>query len=222
MGDAVPFLDMTLDELRLALAPLVAANAVFDGWSDKALSDAAVAVGIPADRARLAYPGGAIDMIDVWFLAIDRALEQRLKPETLGAMKIRERIRTLVLTRLDIARPQREAVRRALAKLTLPMHLSHAARLGWRGADIMWRMAGDTTTDFNHYSKRAILATVYAATLLIWLDDESEDSHDTKAFLDKRIDGIMRFEAAKARLKPDGNRHFSPTRLLGRLRYPDA
>ena len=83
----------------------------------------------------------------------------------------------------------------------------------------MWRLAGDTATDFNHYSKRATLAAVYAATLLAFLDDDSPDLADTRAFLGRRIDGVMRFEKLKAQLRPDRERMFSPARFLGRLRY---
>jgi ubiquinone biosynthesis protein COQ9 len=86
----------------------------------------------------------------------------------------------------------------------------------------MWRLAGDNATDLNYYTKRATLAAVYATTLIVWLDDESEGQAETKAFLDRRIDDVMRFEKTKARLRPDPVRHFSPTRFLGRLRYRDS
>lgn len=219
--DSISPAEMTLDELRDELAPRIAANAVFDGWSDTALRDAADAVGVPFTRARLAFPDGGITMIEAWIDAIDHEMDRRNPVETLAPLKIRTRIARLIQTRLDIARPQREAVRRALAVLALPTNLARASRLGWRSADAMWRLAGDTAMDFNHYSKRVTLAGIYAATLVVWLDDDSENEADTRAFLDRRIDGVMRFEKAKARFKPDPARHFSPTRLLGRLRYPD-
>ena len=83
----------------------------------------------------------------------------------------------------------------------------------------MWRLAGDTATDYNHYTKRAILAGIYAATLAVFVDDESEGKAVTRAFLDRRIDGVVKFEKAKARWL--GKReHFDPVRFLGRLRYP--
>lgn len=219
--DSISPTDMTLDELRAELAPRIAANAVFDGWSDAALRDAADAAGVPFARARLAFPEGSIDMIEAWIEAIDREMEQRDPVEALASLKVRERISRLIQTRLDIVRPQREAVRRALAVLALPTNLARATRLGWRSADAMWQLAGDMAVDLNHYSKRATLAGIYAATLVVWLDDDSEQEADTRAFLYRRIDGVMRFEKTKARFKPDPARHFSPSRLLGRLRYPD-
>lgn len=212
--------DPTLDEMRLALGPAIAVQAVFDGWGDTALVAAAEALGLDPRHARLAFPGGAVEMIEAWYAAIDLALLRDFPPERVAAMKIRDRIAALVLARLDQAQPVREAARRAHAVLAQPQNLATAARLGWRAADVMWRIAGDTATDLNHYTKRATLGAVYAATVLAWLDDDSPDGAETRAFLDRRIAGLMRFERAKARLMPDPDRRFSLTRLAGRLRYP--
>ena len=84
----------------------------------------------------------------------------------------------------------------------------------------MWRQAGDTATDYNHYTKRAILGGVYAATIAVFLNDEGEDWADTRAFLARRIDGIMRFEKAKAAFIARSERVPSLSRFIGRLRYP--
>ena len=212
--------DMTLDELRAALAEVLPAEAAFEGWGDKALELAARAIGVPSERARLAFAGGGGQMIDAWFAAIDRKMGEALPPEKLAEMRIRERITALVLARLAIVAPYRESLRRALAVLAIPYNIAMGTALGWRAADSMWRLAGDTSTGFAHYSKRMTLLGVYGATLLSFLDDESEDYADTRAFLDRRIDEVMKFEKFKAQLKPDANRHFSLARFLGRLRYP--
>jgi len=212
--------DPTLDEIRAALAPLIAANAGFDGWSDAALSLAAHAGGVDTDVARLAFPGGAIDMIDAWFAAIDTAMAEALPPEKLATMKIREKITALVEARLALLGPQREALRRALATLAMPTNLVHAGKLGWRAADLMWHAAGDTATDYNHYSKRTILAGVYGATVTVLLDDESEGHANTSAFLARRIEGIMKFEKTKAQLLGRTSHRPSLTRFISRLRYP--
>ena len=211
--------DPTLDEIREGLADGIAANAAFDGWGDAARDAAADAAGVDRDVARVAFPGGAVDMIAAWFAAIDRAMVEKLPPETLATMKIRAKITTLVEARLDAISPNREALRRALAILAMPQNLVRGAKLGWHAADLMWRLAGDTATDYNHYTKRAILMGIYSATLAVFVEDESEGKAETRAFLDRRIEGVMKFEKAKARLlqKREG---FDVARFLGRLRYP--
>jgi len=212
--------DPTLDEIRAGLAADIAANAAFDGWSDAARDAAADATGLDRDVAAIAFPGGAVDMIDAWFAGIDRAMAAALPPEQLAAMKIREKITALVEARLAAIGPNREALRRALAILAMPQNLIHAAKLGWHAADLMWRAAGDTATDYNHYTKRTILAGVYAATVTVFLDDESAGHADTSAFLARRIEGIMRFEKTKAGLLARTEHRPSLSRFIGRLRYP--
>lgn len=212
--------DATLDEIRAGLAPLIAANAAFDGWNKQALATAADQAGVDHDVARLAFPGGAVDMIDAWFAHVDAAMAAALPPETLAKMKVRQKIASLVEARLTAVADQREALRRAIAILAMPHNAARGAALGWRSVDLIWRVAGDTATDYNHYTKRAILAGVYAATITVFLDDESEGWADTRAFLARRIEGIMRFEKAKAGFVQRQQTLPSLSRFIGRLRYP--
>lgn len=207
-----------LERLRRRLALTVGENAVFDGWTRAAVDAAADQAGIDRAQARLAIPRTQAEMVDVYIQGVDRALEERLPPERLEALKIRERIRALVWNRLEIMAPAREAVRRATAILAMPQNLPTATRIGWRSADLMWRLAGDTSNDFSHYTKRMTLVAVYGSTLLAWLDDNSEGWADTAAFLDRRIDDVMQFERWKARWRVQ--ERFSVSRFLGRLRYP--
>jgi ubiquinone biosynthesis protein COQ9 len=220
MPDSTP--DPTLDEMRETLARELPQHAAFDGWTPAALSLTAEMTGIDPEVAKLAFPGGAIDMIDAWFAEIDKAMLEALPPAVLGAMKIRQRITALVEARLDIMLPDKEALRRALAVMALPQNLPRAARLGWRAADAMWHSAGDTATDFNHYSKRTLLLGVYASTMTVLMDDDSENAAETRAFLARRIDNVMQIEKFKARFSHSAPERLSLARFLGRLRYPAA
>ena len=205
--------DLTLDELRLALAPAVADSAIFDGWTETALLAAAEMEGVDPALARLAFKGGAMAMVTAWIDSIDAAMARDLPQEVLASRKIR-----------DAVAGQEEAMRRALSIGSMPQNVVASMRGAWRSADLMWRLAGDAATDYNHYTKRTILASLYSATLLVWLDDESDDKAETRAFLDRRIENVMQFEKTKAQLLGGAGgserERFSPVRLLGRLRYP--
>ncbi len=213
--------DLTLDEIRELLAPLLARHAAFDGWRPEAVAMAAAEKGIDADVAALAFSGGAVDMIDAWFASIDERMLEKLPPETLATLSIRKKIAALIETRLGLLAPDREALRRALAILTMPVNAPQAAKLGWRAADVMWRAAGDVAADLAHYTKRTTLAGIYAATLLVFVDDDSAGQADSRAFLARRIEGVMRFEKFKAKVKGvGGGERLSLSRFIGRLRYP--
>jgi ubiquinone biosynthesis protein COQ9 len=212
--------DPTLDEVRAALAPIIARNAGFDGWSDAAVHAAADEAGVDRDVAKLAFKDNAIDIIDAWIDSIDMELAHRLPAEKLAAMKIRDRITALLSTRLEIMAPDRESLRRAMAIMAMPQNLVRSAKIGWRSADRMWRLAGDTASDFNHYTKRMTLSAVYASTLSVFVNDESDNFADARAFLDRRIDNVMQFEKVKFQAKQRQEYVPSLSRFIGRLRYP--
>ena len=212
--------DPTLDEIRAHLAPILPTHAAFDGWSTLAIDRAAEQAGLDPGIARLAFPSGAIDMIDAWFASVDHKMTATLTAEQLAGMKVRQRITALVNARIDAVAHEREALRRAIAILAMPRNLARAAKLSWRSSDLMWRLAGDKATDYNHYTKRMMLSGVYGSTILVLLDDESEGFTETRAFLDRRIENIMQFERAKGRFLEQAERRPSLSRFVGRLRYP--
>lgn len=213
--------EMTLDEMRPYLVEAMLGHVPFDGWGNAALDAAALDLGVNPASARLAFPDGAIDMIDAYTLWADTRMEESARSPGLGALKIRDRFHAVIRTRLEQATTHREAVRRALFILGLPVNAARAARIGWRTADSIWRAMDDRSTDFSYYTRRATAAAIYTATLLVWLDDESDDFTDTYAFLGRRIDDVMRFERMKAKIRTRSNiEHFSLLRFLGRIRYP--
>ena len=216
-GDSTP-----LEKIRARLALAVGENAVFDGWTAKAVDAAAVQTGIDPAQARLAFPKAKIDMIDAYIAAVDAAMATEFPPEKVAAMKIRDRIRSQLWCRLETMAPAREALRSALAILAMPQNAPRALAIGWRTADLMWRAAGDTATDFNHYTKRLTLGAVYGSTLVAWLDDQSEGFADTAAFLDRRLGDVMRFETWKRQWSRSDLTRPSLSRFLGRLRYPPS
>jgi ubiquinone biosynthesis protein COQ9 len=209
-----------LESLRLKLALPVGENAAFDGWSSKAVESAAAHAGIDPAQARLAFPKEQSAMVDAYIQGVDAAMEAHFTPKKIAAMKIRDRIRALIWFRLETMARAREAVRTGLSIMAMPQNIPLALKAGWRTADLMWRVAGDTSTDYNHYTKRLTLSAVYASTLLAWLDDQSEGWSETGAFLDRRLADVMRFEKWKASWSGDDLHRPSLTRFLGRLRYP--
>ena len=209
-----------LAALKHRLALKVGEHAVFDGWTRKAVDSAADELGIDRAQARLAFPKDAPHMVEAWIEGVDAATQAHFTPKVVAKMRVSQRIRAMIWFRLETTGPAREAVRSALSILAMPRNVPLALRTGWRSADLMWRLAGDTATDYNHYSKRLILSAVYTATLLAWLDDQSEGWTDTAAFLDRRLAGVGRFEKWKAEWRGSDLRRPSLARFLGRLRYP--
>jgi len=160
------------------------------GWTRRALRAGLSDIGASPEDADLLFPGGASDMVEAFFDLADRRMEAAAAKVDLAARRLPERVRALIALRLLESRPHKEAARRALALMASPRHAGLAARALARTVDAIWHAAGDRAADFSWYTKRGILASVYAATVLFWLGDDSEDDAATLAFLDRRLAGV--------------------------------
>ena len=201
--------DAKLDKLRPKLLAAILAHVPFDGWSDRALRAGIEDVGADLATLRRAFPRGVSDVLAFWVVESDRAMLAALAEHDLDEMRVRDRIATAVRERIEVNAGHREALRLALGRAALPRHAPDALAALWRSVDAMWRAAGDTATDFNFYTKRGLLAGVYSSTLLYWLNDKSEGSAATWAFLERRISDVMRVPKALGRLRaclPDPER----------------
>ncbi len=190
-----------LTALRHDVHEAALAHVPFDGWQDRILSAAAGDLGIEEMEAERAFPGGAMELLEFHLADADQRMIRALEGAGLANMRIRERIAFAIRTRLEQNAPHKEAIRRAVAVLSLPQNAPLATRSLYNTCHAIWRAAGDTATDFNFYTKRMILAGVYSSTLLVWLNDESEGHAQSWAFLDRRIENVMQFEKAKGRLR---------------------
>ena len=198
----------------------------FDGFTDKVLERAAKAAGIAKREIPRLFPAGPLSLVEAFSESADAEMTRLLARAKLANMKVRERIGLAVKTRIAVLRPHKEAARRAAAFLTLPPHATTGVKLLYKTVDAIWRAAGDTSTDFNFYTKRAILAGVYSTTLMRWFSDTGEDEEITNAFLQRRIDDVMRFEKFKAGLRerarelPSLSEILNPARRESRGRRP--
>ncbi len=163
----------------------------FEGWSRRALTQGALSLGLPAIDVDRLFPGGPVEAIEFWNAEADQAVLDAFANAERPPLRVREKVTFGVRARIEPLFPHREAVRRGLALMALPQNASTAATLLYRTVDTIWHGAGDTSTDWNFYSKRALLAGVYTTTLVHWLDDASEGCADSWAFLDRRIENVM-------------------------------
>lgn len=205
---------MDIDETRKKLLRAALSHVAFDGWTRAAIRAGAADLGLDEVAARNAFPGGPAEMVEAFSAETDRQMLIKLEAMKLPAMRGRDRIAAAVRMRLELLAPHREAVRRSLSFLALPPNVPLATKCLYRTVDAIWYAAGDTSTDYNFYTKRFLLAGVYSATVLFWLNDHSEGCADTWAFLERRIDRALKVGGNIGRLT--GSLLDLPDRMFGR------
>jgi len=214
MSDEPDWADETEARLLTAALPLVPRL----GWTSRLVAAAAREVGLSAAEGELLLPHGPRDLAALLARRHDRRALEALADMDPSALKVRERIRQGVLARCEVAMEDEAAVRRWAGFLALPANMPLGLRLAWASADSLWRWAGDTATDENHYSKRALLAEILISTLAIRLASGANAAAD---HLGGRIDAVMAFERWKAGLKPSQTAA-RVAGALGRMRYGRA
>ena len=207
------------------LIEAVLSHIPFDGWSTASLKMAAADCGVSEAELTALFPAGIADAITAYGTYADdmmvSAFEERCQDDRVS-MPVHVKIRTLVLIRLEQAAPHKEVVRQTLAALARPQHAKLAAKMLYQTVDAMWRAAGDTSTDYNFYTKRATLSAVYSATLLAFLSDNSANMDKTEAFLDRRLADIVKLSKMTRPAKVMGNMagrmvmRFASTMMRGR------
>lgn len=212
---------MEMADARERLLQAALGHVPFDGWSEPTFRAAIAESGVQPALAEALFPRGGVDLALAYHAAGDAAMVAALAAEDLSALRFRDRIARAVMLRLDLA--DREAVRRGSTLFALPQHAATGAGALWSTADAIWTALGDASDDVNWYTKRMTLSGVYGATVLFWLGDDSPDHDATRDFLDRRIDGVMRFEKAKAAVaaNPLGKVLMAgPNLLLKHIRSP--
>ncbi|MGR3485722.1 MAG: COQ9 family protein [Paracoccaceae bacterium] len=215
---AVPPTDPTLSRLIDAALPHVA----FDGWSDATFRAAVADADLTEARALTVAPRRAVDLAIGFHRRGDAAMRARIVGGELEGMRMREKIARAIEIRLEVI-GDKEAVRRGTTLFALPHLAAEGAALIWGTADAIWDACGDTSEDANWYSKRAILSGVWSATVIFWLGDDSMGAQDTRRFVERRIEGVMAFEKAKAaaNANPTFRALTAPARsLLSMVRAP--
>jgi len=205
---------MKREALRDKILDATLAHVPFDGWSQTALRAGAEDAGLRAVDAARAFPGGPMDALDHFLRRADRRLAESLAREDLDALPVHKRVTLGVRRRFEQNAPHREAIRRAMPIMAMPQNAAWALRSLYHTVDTIWHLAGDRSTDYNFYTKRLLLAGVYSATLLFWLEDQSPDSVDTWAFLDRRIKDTGELTKGIARVREFAERLPDPFRLF--------
>lgn len=205
---------LEVSRLRAELLEAIVPHVPFDGWSDPAFAAAVSDLNVDPTLARVVCPRGALDLAAEYHRAADRRLAELLKESDFKDMRFRDKVATAVKLRIGMV--DVELVRRASAAFALPQNMALGGRLVWETADVIWRGLGDTSEDFNWYSKRLTLSGVFSATVLFWIGDECPDHAETWDFLNHRIEDVLQFEKIKGSVM----RLPGVAALLGAIRAP--
>ncbi|MEM6812038.1 MAG: COQ9 family protein [Pseudomonadota bacterium] len=179
-------------EIKDRILEIALNDVEFEGWNWDVIENAAIEAGFEKEMATAVFPEKIEDVIIHFSDWADRKMLETLNSQDFSGVRIRDKVQAAVWERLKILKPHKEAVRKAAAYWVGPTKTPKAAKTLWNSADLIWEWVGDTSEDYNFYTKRGLLVGVMSATTLRWINDQSEDHEDTRAFLARRIDNVLK------------------------------
>lgn len=171
----------------------------FDGWSETAMQTTAEEMGLSSSDVLRLFPKGLVSVVTTGSDDVDAKMIAEFMTrfaDRPDEMPVHIKIRELLLIRFEILQPHKEAVRKMITFMAKPAQAELGSRLLYNTLDRVWRAAGDRSTDYNFYTKRATLAAVYGSTLLAFLDDDTPEMRKTRGFLDRRLQDVAKIPRA--------------------------
>ena len=193
------------NEVKMELVSAMLSHVPFDGWTWTAMEQGSLDINFKKNKLenerleiyKFFFNNGSIDFIKIFAEIIDIRVQESYNSLDIKPRRIPEKIKKLILIRLDLCLPYREAIRSSLSLMALPKNSKQSLKILYTTCNYMWRLAGDKSTDFSFYTKRLSLSSIYASTLLFWLNDTSFKQEETEYFLDRRLKDVSMISKLK-------------------------
>ena len=173
----------------------------FNGWTSDTLLNSVKAANLDENYAKILFDGDVAKLVEFFINTIENKATSLIDKKYLDTLSVRNRVAYCVKTYLEAANIYKPSIRKTVAFYVSPIRFFDSFKSLWKIADEIWYASGDKSTDYNHYTKRAILSALYSSTLLYWINDKSDNHINSWAFLDRRIENVMQIEKYKSKAK---------------------
>jgi len=170
------------------------------GWTVEALSTGAEENGLPG-IAHGMFPDGPVELVNYFIEKCNIEMIQKLSSMNLQQVTMKERLRTILQMRLEMLLPYSSNWSQALSVMGQPQNLPKSLHGLALLIDEILHQCGDKSTDFDWYTKRALVTGIYVTTELYLLTDATRNKQDTWDYLDRRIDDFLRMSTLKVDLE---------------------
>lgn len=167
--------------------------------SNDLIQQAELNANLDSGYSHILFPEGQSEI----FAALNEYLDSKMLEELeklSRPAKIRDQIALAIETRL-IEVVDKQVILNMLGYYLLPKNIGLGFTSVANTCDIIWRYAGDKSTDFNYYTKRGLLISAYAASSAFYLADDSENRIDTRNFIKNALDNIINIASLKKTIK---------------------
>lgn len=188
-----------LKQLRFDILNLAKKHVIYNGWNDQITELIANEKKYKISKIIGLFPEGYKSILELYLYNADNEMVKKCNNINLIRMRTPERIKKIILLRLKINEKEKKLIKKTLFALMLPQHSKIATSSLYNTINQIWYLAGDNSTDFNFYTKRIILASVYCRTVFYWLGS-NKNLYKTEKYLDKQLKKVIKIPNIKEKL----------------------
>ena len=170
-----------------------------NGINSNTLRNISVEYNLDNDETELLFPKGKEDLIKFSLEELNKDLEYHCKKLDLIRLPIHKRIRKILLLKINLMNKNKQFYKNIFLNLLIPRKKMYLSRQLYKSIDQIWFIAGDTSVDFNFYTKRIILAGIYSRILLFFFNNDSQK--ELESLLDQSLIRVSKIPEFKSKIK---------------------
>ena len=169
------------------------------GLTKNSLENISKRYGLDINETELLFPEGNIDFIKFTLEQLNHDLEEYCKKIDLIRLPVHKRIRKVLLSKISLMNKNKLFYRSIFLNLLIPKKNFSLSNQLYKSVDQIWFIAGDSSTDFNFYTKRLILSGIYSRVILFFFNNK--DQEELENILDESLKRVSKIPEIKSKLK---------------------
>lgn len=178
-------------------------NTPFIGWNIENLEKSCEELELGHDYHEIIFPAGLHDISQYISDECNKNSFKKLEKQDLNNLRISEKVEIALHTKIMEYHNflgNKEALKKFLGYSIAPTNIGNSSKNIFNFSNDVWRMLEDKSTDFSYYTKRLSMSGIYSKAFLYSISDESPELENTRKFLKRTIDGLMKFHKLKSKV----------------------
>ena len=151
------------------------------------------------NESELLFPEGNVDLIKFALKKLNSELEEYCKKIDLIRLPTHKRIRKVLLSKIFLMNKDKRFYRNIFLNLLIPKRYFSLPKQLYKSVDQIWFISGDSSVDFNFYTKRLILAGIYSRIMLFFFNNDNQV--DLEKILDEDLKRVSKIPEIKSKFK---------------------
>ena len=136
----------------------------------------------------------------LFFEDLDQRFLSEVKSKVNKITKTNEKISFLLNKRLQIEKKNKDLIKKIFIHLIKDNNSNKVLTYIYSVSDIMWKYANDRSVDFNYYTKRLILSSVYLKILILSFYKDNLTQKDLNEEISKSMEHVKLISQFKIKL----------------------